>query len=132
MTAQQNDDGDRRRIAIIRHTITSGDDPYERCLTRYAGQLLLRELDEARSHTTIYRNQRDGAYGSILLIGEALATLAAFQLADNAEDPAWNIVNTYARQLLALGLLPPAAGSTRHDEDTEPDLSQQPIGEIDV
>ena len=48
---QQQDEptsGDQRRIAVIRKAAATGD-PYERCLTRFAAQVLLAALDSAQA-----------------------------------------------------------------------------------
>jgi hypothetical protein len=71
----------------------------------YYGQLAAAETgrDHARTAATIYRDQRNGAYSSILLIAQSLASLAAFQLTEDPDDSAWNIVNASAQQLLTAG-----------------------------
>lgn len=79
--------------------------------TRYPSLKFVAELAD---EVDLLREERDTAHKSILLIAESLARLAAFQLADNPDDPAWNIVNASAQQLLAAtGPLPLATDSPK-------------------
>lgn len=79
--------------------------------TRYPSLKFVAELADA---VDLLREERDTAHKSILLVAESLARLAAFQLADNPDDSAWNIVNASALQLLAAaGPLPLTADTPK-------------------
>ena len=169
MTGQEHDDGaaGRTQARLDVYDQAIADECSEEIALELAGYSDPADLRAILAENQQLREQRDGAYNSILLIATSLGTLAAFQLADNPDDTAWNIVNASAHALIAAspngapqantaavlcgapvpdelkllatgGCLGEAAHDGRHhwrygqNDVPEPDLSNEPIGEIDV
>jgi hypothetical protein len=79
---------------------------------------VLRELDDAKSAAELWEDTAMKLKNRI--VGDSIHT------------ERWHVIAAELRNLTARVEGYEATGSLRHDEDTEPDLSNEPLGEIDV
>jgi hypothetical protein len=99
-------------------TPTGQSHPDGPVLTRSDLHEVLRQLDDAKSAAELWEDTAMKLKNRI--VGDSIHT------------ERWHVIAAELRNLTARVEGYEATGSLRHDEDTEPDLSNEPLGEIDV